>query len=130
MGYGVVNVKNVELVVTTHFRHLYRERQCIIGILEQSVIINHHRVKKKSRSIERHAKRTLVADEMNLMSAAGQFFAERGSQNAASPNGRVTGDSDLQSISWIHIKIFALRCPLAQAIETAVVRLEKEPSHD
>src|ERR1700676_4242073 len=48
MGYSIVNVKNVELVITAHFRHLYRERQCIVGILEQSVVVDHHRVKKKS----------------------------------------------------------------------------------
>jgi hypothetical protein len=97
MGHGVVNMKNVELMVATHFRHFHRERQCIIGILEQSVIVNHHWMKKKSRGVRGHSERTLVANEMHLMSASRQFFAERRGENAASPNGRVTGDPNLQS---------------------------------
>jgi hypothetical protein len=54
-------------------------------------------MKKKSRRIQGHPKRTLVTNEMHLMSASRQFFAERRGQNAASTNGRVTGDPNLQS---------------------------------
>src|SRR5580704_19488035 len=99
MRHRVVNMKNVELVVAAHFCHFYRKRQCVVGILEQSVIIDHHRVEIQARSIHWHSERPPVADEMHLMSASRQFFAERRGQNPASPNGRVTSDPNLQSMT-------------------------------
>src|SRR5262249_30385505 len=97
MRYGIVNVKNVELMVAAHFCHFHRERQCIIGILEKSVIVDQHRMEKKTRGDPWHAERTFVVDEMHLMSTLSQFFAERRGKNAAPSNGRVTSNPNLQS---------------------------------
>src|SRR5271165_4401070 len=96
MGYGVVNMKNVELMIAAHFRHFHREWQCIIGILEQSIVIDQHRMKIESRAIKRHSERAPIANEMHLVAALRQLFAELRGQNAASTNGRVTGDPYLQ----------------------------------
>ena len=95
MWYSIVNVQNVKLMVATDFRHFHREWQGIIWILEQSIIVNYHRVKEESRGILGHPKRALVANEMYFMIAARQFFTKGRGQNPASTDGRVTSDPNL-----------------------------------
>src|SRR5208283_2152580 len=92
MRHGVMNMEDVELMVTAHFRHFYRKRQSVIGILEQSVVIDYHRVKEQSWRICGHPERSFVADEMHFVPTLGQLFAERRGKNSATANGRIASD--------------------------------------
>jgi hypothetical protein len=50
----------------------------------------------------RQAKRAFITDEMNLVAASGQVFPERGGEDPAPADGRVTGDADLERAGRRH----------------------------
>ena len=72
-------------MIAADFRHLHRKRQRVIRIFKQAVITDLHRMKKDSRRIGRQTKRPLVTDEMHLMPAARQFFAQPSRQEIPLP---------------------------------------------
>ena len=93
-----VHMKHVQPVIAANFGHAHRERQGVVGIFEQSVIVNHDAMEMKSRPIHRQTKRPLVANEMHFVSPARQILAQRRRQNAASANGRIAGDADAKRV--------------------------------
>ncbi len=99
MGHGVVDMEHVQLMIAAYLGHSYRERQGVIRILEQIVIIDRHRMEMKPGRIHRQTERTLVTDEMHLMTPARQFFPQRGGKNAAATDRGVTSDADFHILS-------------------------------
>ena len=49
-----------------------------------------------ARLVPRHPERRGVADEMDLVAALCEFFAQLGRENAAATDGRVAGDPDAE----------------------------------
>src|SRR5882672_2207054 len=92
----------VKLVVVAYFRHLDGERQGIIGVLEQIVIVDDHRMEMQAGRVHRQTERTLVADEMHLVTALRQLLAQSSGENAAPAHGWVTGDADFQWMTGRH----------------------------
>ena len=92
-----MDVQHVQAVVAADFRHPHRERQGVIGIFEQLIFVDHHRMKMQPRDIFRQTKWTLITDEMHFVSAPRQFFAQTRRQNAAPADGRITGNADFHS---------------------------------
>ena len=72
-----MNVQYIELMVAADLGHFYRKRKGVIGILEQVVIIDDHRMEMQPGRVRWQTERTFVADEMNLMSAIGRGLGLR-----------------------------------------------------
>ena len=94
MGHRVMHVQHVQPLLAADFRHLHGQRQRVVRVLEQAVIVDRDRMEKHPRGVCRHTERAFVTDEMHLMAAPRQFLAQRGGQNAAAANRRITGDAD------------------------------------
>ena len=93
--HGIVDMQDIQMILGADFRHFYRERERVIRVTEESVIIDLHRMEMNSWGIGRKPKRMFVADEMHLVTTQGQLFPEAGCQNAAPSDRRIAGDSDL-----------------------------------
>lgn len=89
-----MDVQDIEAEITTDFRHFDGQRQRVVWIFEQAVIIDDYRMKKHVRRVGLDAKRPLVADEVNLVSPLREFLAERGSEYATAANRGITRDAD------------------------------------
>jgi hypothetical protein len=97
--HGVVHVQHVEPVVAAHLGHAHRQRQRVVGISEQAILVDRDGMKVQPRGVGGQAERALVRDEVHVVSARGQLFAERGGQHAAPTDGRVAGDADAQRVA-------------------------------
>ena len=100
MRHSVMNMQHVELALSADIGHFDRQRQRVIGIFEQSIIVHIDSMKVQSRHILRQAKGPLVAEKMHFMAAPSEFFPERRCQHAAAANRRITGNANIQS-AWI-----------------------------
>ena len=107
MRHGIMHMKHVQPLIAANFGHAHRERQGVVGIFEQTVIVNHDAMEMKSRSIRTQPKRPLVANEMHFVSPARQILPQRGRQNAAAANGRIAGDADAKCVVRNHVKSHA-----------------------
>src|SRR5579859_1258217 len=94
MRNAIMDMQHVKSVVAAHLRHFNGQRQGVVGIFEKIVIIDDHGMKMQPRHIRGQTEWTLVAEEVNVMSATGQFFAESGGEDAAPAHRRITGDAD------------------------------------
>ena len=96
--HGVVDVQHVEPMVAAHLGHAHRQRQGVVGVSEQPVLVDRDGMKVQTRRVRGQAERALVGDEVHVVPARGQLFAERGGQHAAPAHGRVAGDADAQRL--------------------------------
>jgi hypothetical protein len=71
--HGVVDVQDIELELAGHLGHLHGKGQCIVRILEQTVGIDPHRVEVDAVGAGKKAEGTLVADEVDVVSALGKL---------------------------------------------------------
>ena len=115
MRHGIVHVKHVQPLIAADFGHAHRERQGVVGIFEQSVVVDHDAMEMKSRPIRRQPKRPLVANEMHFMSSARQVLPQRGCQNTAAANRRIAGDTDAKCVAMSHVKRHARPGPIPRA---------------
>ena len=91
-----MDVEDIEAEITADFRHFDGQRQRVIRILEQAVIVDDDRMEKNMRRIRLDAKRSLLADEVNLVSTPREFLAKcRGEYSAAADRG-ITRDADFE----------------------------------
>ena len=90
----VVHMKHVQPMVAAHFGHAHRERQGIVGESEQLIVVDHDGMEMKPWPIRRQTKRSLVTDEMHLVSPARQVLPQRRRQHATPSNGGIAGDAD------------------------------------
>jgi hypothetical protein len=72
-------MENIQMMIAAHLRHAHRKRERVVRILEQPVIIYSNRMKIEPRRVDRQSERALVTDEMHLVTALRQFFAQSGS---------------------------------------------------
>ena len=72
MRHGVVDVQHVEPMLAAHLGHLHREGQRVVGVLEKAVGIDAHRVVPDAGRVRREPEGPLVADEVNVVPAAGE----------------------------------------------------------
>ena len=94
--HGVVRVDEIEPVVAGNLREFHGERQRVIGIFEETVAVDLDRMKVDARGVGGEAKRALVADEVNLVAAGGEFLAEGRGEDAAAADAGVAGDADFE----------------------------------
>ena len=91
---GVMDVEDVEPVVARHLGHLDRQRQRVVGVLEEPVVVDHNGVEEDPRRAPWQAERPLVADEVRLVAPAGQLLPQGRGEDAAAADGRVARDAD------------------------------------
>ena len=96
VGHRIVRVDEIEAVVAGHFSEFHRKREGVVGIFEETVAVDFDRVKMDAGGVDRETERTFVTDEVDLMTAGGEFFAEGGGENAAAADTRVADDTDLE----------------------------------
>ena len=94
--HGVVRVDEIETVVTGNFGEFHGQRQCVIGIFEETVAVDLDGMKVDMGGVGGEAKRALVADEMNLVAAGSEFFSEGRGEDAAATDAGVAGDADFE----------------------------------
>ena len=94
-----MDMEDIEAVVAAHLCHLHGQGQRVVGVFEQPVVIDRHRVEKEARSAHRHPERLFVADEVDLVAAPGQFHPQGRGEHAASADGRITSDANLEGFS-------------------------------
>jgi hypothetical protein len=94
----------VERVVAAHLGHLDRERQRVVGILEEPVVVDHDRVVEEPRRPGRKPEGAFVAYEMRLVPPARELLAERRGEDAASPHGGVAGYADPKRARGSHVR--------------------------
>ena len=58
------------------FLHLNRQRQCVVRVFEQIVIVNDNRVELEASRIGWQAKWTFVTDEVHFVSKLGKMFTQ------------------------------------------------------
>ena len=116
MRHGVMNVEDVEVMLACDVSHLHRERQCVIRIFEKPVLIHHDLMEKDAglRHVESHGLGR--AEEMNVVPSAREFGAERGRENPASANERITGDADAERSAGSHVRTVARSAASPSAI--------------
>ena len=85
-----------------HLVHSHGEREIVRRILEQRISADVHFVEIDVRQERRQPERLPVSDEMDLVAARGERDAELGGDRAGSAVCRITGDSDLQDVSFHH----------------------------
>ena len=96
VGHGVVHVQNVEALRRGDLGHLHRQRQRVVRVFEQIIVVDLHGMKMNARLVARHAERRRVADEMHVVAPLGELRAELGREDAAAADGRVAGDADAE----------------------------------
>ena len=94
--HGVVHVKNIECFRAPDLRHLYRQRQCVIGTRKQLVFIHRDLMKKNSRRSKIEPYRFCVAEEMDLVPARCQLTSKCAGKDAASADEREASDAKLK----------------------------------
>jgi hypothetical protein len=62
-------VQDVEIVLATDTSHCYGKWQGVVGIFEQTIVVDTDLVEMYSRGIFGQAKWAFIADEVNLVSA-------------------------------------------------------------
>ena len=113
--HGVVDVQHVEPVLAAHLGHLHRERQGVVGVLEQAVGVDAHRVEVDAGRVRRQPERALVADEMHVVPAAGELVAQRRREDAAAADRGIAGDADPERAVAAHVRIGSRCGPAAPA---------------
>ena len=92
--HGVVDVQHVEPMLAAHLGHLHGEGQGVVGVLEQAVGVDAHRVVADAGHVRREPEGPLVADEVHVVPAAGEVDAQGRREDAAAPHRGVAGDAD------------------------------------
>ena len=95
-----MHVQDIQPKIAANLRHFYGKRQGIIRILEQIVIVYDYGMEKKPRRIHGQAERPLIADEMHLVAAAGEFLAECRGQNATAADRWIAGNAESHGQNW------------------------------
>src|SRR5439155_20241644 len=86
-----------------HFEHLRRKRQRVRRVIEQRIGRDFDFVKVNMWIGQIHANRRCITDEMNIVTACGQFLAELRRHDAGAAISRVAGDADAHeagAVSW------------------------------
>ena len=96
VGDGVVDVQNVEVTIAADLGHFHGEREGVVGIGEGVEVVDFDGVVVETREVFGEAEGAFVADEVDFMAAAGEFFAEGGGEDAAAADGGVAGDADVE----------------------------------
>ena len=93
----VVNVQQIEVVALRDIRHAGGQSETIRRILEQRIIRDFDFVVVDARNTGVETDRIGVGDEMNLVSAIGQFEAQFGGHDTAAAIGGIAGDADFHA---------------------------------
>src|SRR5215831_9658585 len=88
MRHRVMNMKKIELLGTRNLRHLHRERQSVIGGGEQRVMGNINSMEMQIVLWQVQPNGLSVTKKINLVTAAGQFRAERRCKDPTAANQR------------------------------------------
>ena len=86
--HGVMDVEDVQAVVAADLGHLHRERQGVVRVLEQPVVVDHHGMVEEARRVRGEPEGPLVAYEVRLVPAAGELLAERRREDPAAADRR------------------------------------------
>ena len=123
--HGVVDVQHVEPMLAAHFGHLHREGQGVVGVLEQPVGVDAHRVEVDAGRVRREPERALVADEVHVVPAARPAPAQRRGEDAAAADRGVTGDADPEGAVDGHVRSDSHRGRAAPAIRRRAGRWDR-----
>src|SRR5213595_2060702 len=91
-----MNMKKIELLGTRHFRHFHCERQSVVGTGKQSVVHDFDSMEMKTLLRQVQSNGLSITEEVNFMTAAGQFRSEGRRQNPASADQRKTCNPDFE----------------------------------
>jgi hypothetical protein len=91
-----MNMKKIELLGTGHFRHFHCERQGVVGTRKQRVVHDFDSMEMKTLLWQVESNGLSITEEVNFMTAAGQFGAEGRSQNPAPANQRKTSNPNFE----------------------------------
>jgi hypothetical protein len=94
MGYGVVGVQHLEAAFTGDLGQFDGERETVVGMPKQAVALDVDGMVCHAGLIGGKAERTLVADEVDLVTATGEFDAQRGGEDTTAADGWVAGEPD------------------------------------
>ncbi len=95
VGNGVVDVKQVELVILGYLRHARGQGEIVGRVLEEGVIGNRHLVIENALFAAGEAEGARIGDEVDLVTAGRELNAEFCRDHSAAAIGRITGDADL-----------------------------------
>src|SRR5690242_2948201 len=102
MGYGVVDMQHIEAEVAADLGHFDRKRKGVIRVFEEIVIVNHNLVKTEAIRIRRQAKGTFVTDEVHFVPEPSKVFTQSRSEDSATTDRGITGDSNFERAVGIH----------------------------
>ena len=98
VGNGVVDVKQVELVIFGHFRHACGQGQIVGRVFEEGVIGDRHLVIENTFFAPGEPERLRIGDEVHLVAARRELNAEFRRDHATAAVGRITRDADFHSM--------------------------------
>ncbi len=94
VGNGVVNVKQVELVIFGHFGHARGQGEIVRRVLEEGIIGDRHFVIRNAFFAPGKPERLRIGNEVHLVAPCRKLDPEFGRNHAASAIGRITRDAN------------------------------------
>jgi len=97
---GVVYVQQVEVEVSGDLGHLGGQRQRVRRVLEQRVAVGIDLVEADvGQRVAPEARRQAAGDEVHLVAELGECDTQLRGDDAAAPEGGITGDADFKRLS-------------------------------
>ncbi len=103
MGYGVMDMKQVQFEPRRHIEHGRRQTQSVGGMLEHGILRHFHLVVNDVAVISLQAKRKFAGNEVDLATAPRQMETQFGGDHAAAALAGITGNADVGHAHQIHL---------------------------
>ncbi len=99
VGNGVVNVKQIELVIFGHLGHARSQGEIVGRVLEEGIIGDRHFVIENTFFAPGEPERLRIGNEVHLVAARRELNTELGRNHSAAAIGRITRDADFHCLT-------------------------------